>query len=209
MFCLICDDHALIRDALSLTLATAYPEARVEIAADFIAGWDIAAQQPDLIVCDLGMPGSPAAAGIARMRALAPNARIVVLTGQDDDATLLSILSLGVEGFITKSTDHQIFEAAIKLVMAGGTYYPPRLLALSQTGKPEKTPSVETDLGKLSGRQIDVLNLLAQGQSNKEIARTLEISPATVKTHVAHIIACLGATNRTEAAIKARHAGLI
>lgn len=209
MFCLICDDHALIRDALSMTLANAYPEARVDVASDFIAGWALAEEKPDLIICDLGMPGSAAEPGIARLRELAPDARMIILTGIEDDETLLSILSLGVHGFVTKSTDHGIFEAAMKLVMAGGTYYPPRLLALSQGARPEKRVSVEAELGKLSTRQIDVLKLLMQGQSNKEIARELDISPATVKTHVAHIIACLGATNRTEAAMKARELGIV
>lgn len=211
MHCLICDDHALIRDALTMTLANAYPQAVISSASDFPSSWTIAGTAPDLIICDLGMPGSTPEEGIAKIRSLSPQSKLVILTGQEEDETLLAILRLGVHGFVTKATDHAVFDAAVRLVVAGGTYYPPRLLALTRQGASAPAPaaSVIADFGKLSERQMEVLGLMARGKSNKEIGRELDISPATVKTHVAHVIACLGASNRTEAAMRARQSGLI
>lgn len=209
---MICDDHSLLRDALSMTLTTAYPEAEILQASDFIQAWTLSECLPDLVVCDLGMPGSGGSEGIARLLEITPKSRLIVLTGQEDDHTLLEVLALGVHGFVTKSTESSVIEAAVRLVMAGGTYLPHRMLELSvraASTAPAKTETVTTDLGRLSQRQLEVLGHLVMGQSNKEIARNLEISPATVKSHVAHIIACLGATNRTEAALKARELGLL
>lgn len=205
----ICDDHSLVRDALSLTLMSAFPEAEFALAADFPQAWQHAESGPDLIVCDLGMPGSSGPEGIQKLLETSPHSRLIVLTGQEDDQTLLEILSLGVHGFVTKSTESALIEAAVRLVLAGGTYLPHRMLELSVQPLPARTEAVTTDLGRLSQRQLEVLQHLVLGQSNKEIARCLEISPATVKSHVAHIIACLGATNRTEAALKAREFGLL
>ena len=207
---LICDDHGLLREALAMTMAMSFPSAEVLQGRDFSEAWALAETLPELIICDLGMPGSSGRDGVARLLDITPSSRLLVLTGQEDDHTLLDILSLGVHGFVTKSTESSVIEAAVKLVMAGGTYLPPRMRELSISSAPEvRSEVVSTELGRLSHRQLEVLNYLVTGQSNKEIARHLEISPATVKSHVAHIIACLGATNRTEAALKARQLGLI
>ena len=216
---LIADDHGLLREALSLTVTGCFPAAQITLCADFDAAFAQAAGQ-DLIITDLSMPGADAMSGVARLRAAEPKAKIVILTGQEDDALLLAILRLGVEGFLTKATEPSVIGAALQLVWAGGTYSPPRLLQLQSAGpvvmavdpvaeSGAVASGVEGPFGRLSARHREVLALLIQGATNKQIARQLEISPATAKSHVAHILGSLGAVNRTEAAQKARALGLL
>ena len=101
--------------------------------------------------------------------------------------------------------------AAINLVLAGGRYLPPRLAELQIPTSLEAPlrPPPQTVVGPLSPRNLEVVRLMAKGLSNKDIARTLNISPATVKTHVAQVIALIGATNRTDASMRAQRLGLV
>ena len=112
--------------------------------------------------------------------------------------------------FAPKTSKSAIIEAAIRLVLAGGRYLPPRIaeLAARQAGVANGA-AVLAPTVRLTERQLDVLRMIATGQSNKEIARDLDLSPATIKAHAAAAIAGLGAVNRTEAVVKARAMGLI
>jgi DNA-binding NarL/FixJ family response regulator len=208
--CLICDDHAMMREALAGAVAIGWPEAIVTHAADFPAAWAAAAARPDLILSDLVMPGASPVDGVRRLREAAPSAPILVVTGNEEDAVLLALFDLGIAGFAPKTSKSAIIEAAIRLVLAGGRYLPPRIaeLAAGRRG-PGESPGGHATGPRLTERQTDVLKLIATGQSNKEIARDLDLSPATIKAHAAAAIAALGAVNRTEAVIKARGLGLI
>jgi len=219
MSILVCDDHPLVRSALALAAEAACGEPPL-LARDFTEAWTIAATTPDLALCvvDLHMPGAGPVEGLAGLKTRAPGARILVVTGSELDEDLLAALDLGVDGFLPKTAESGVIDAALKLVLAGGRYLPPRVAALA-TGRPPIIPlpqiapeprgPIETTYGRLGSRQRDILEQMADGRSNKEIARTLGLSPATVKTHVAQVIAVLGATNRTEAAARARAQGLI
>jgi DNA-binding NarL/FixJ family response regulator len=214
--CLICDDHEMMREALTGAVAIGWPEAVVVQAADYPAAWAAAAKRPDLILSDLVMPGATPVEGIRRLAEAAPETPILVITGNEDDAVLLELIKLGVAGFAPKTSKSAVIEAAIRLVLAGGRYLPPRLaeLATREAGPspaaaqaPKLTP--EGFAVRLTERQLDVLRLIAGGGSNKDIARDLDLSPATIKAHTAAAIAALGAANRTEAAMRARELGLI
>ena len=204
--CLICDDHVLVREALGGLIARRWPAAEILEAGDFPSAWALAAKGADFCLVDLGMPGADALAGIERLKAAAPDMPLLVVTGSHDDGLLLELLSLGVAGFAPKQSTSAVLLAAIELVLAGGRYLPPRLAELRIVAP---RPVDRDGAGPLSARQIDVVKLLAQGLSNKDIARALELSPATVKTHVAQIIAVTGATNRTDASMRARSLGLL
>lgn len=208
--CLICDDHAMMREALAGAVAIGWPDAVVTQAADFPAAWAAAATRPDLILSDLVMPGATPVEGVRRLREAAPAAPILVITGNEEDAVLLALFDLGIAGFAPKTSKSAIIEAAIRLVLAGGRYLPPRIaeLAAGRRGAEEASGGYASG-PRLTERQTDVLKLIATGQSNKEIARDLDLSPATIKAHAAAAIAALGAVNRTEAVIKARGLGLI
>lgn len=202
--CLIADDHALVRDALSISVAARWPQAAVWEATDYPSAWAQAEQQPDLCLVDLSMPGSAPREGVAHLMRIAPAAHVMVITGLDDDDLMLALLGDGVAGFISKSANSAVITAAIGLVLAGGRFVPPRVAQLAV-----RAGMVEAKTERLSSRQVEVLRLIGDGETNKEIARTLAISPATVKVHIAQAMSALGAANRTDAAMKARDLGVI
>jgi two-component system nitrate/nitrite response regulator NarL len=203
--CLICDDHAMLREALAGAVAVSWPDAAIVQCADFPSAWAAAEAQPDLILSDLIMPGAMPLEGVGRLRTIAPASPILVVTGNQDDSTLLALFNLGVSGFAPKTSNSGVIEAAIRLILAGGRYLPPSLLdiASQRGGESSGMPN------RLTPRQIDVLKLISTGHSNKEIARDLDLSPATIKAHTSAAIAVLGAVNRAEAVFKARELGLI
>lgn len=222
---LACDDHPLVRSALALVLEDIVG-GPVLTATNFAEAWEHAEERGDIVlaVVDLHMPGIGGIDGLEGLRERAPGMKIVVLTGSDSDADLLAVLALGVDGFVPKSVEPGVVEAAIRLVMAGGRYLPARVAELAAQGLGEpgaapapmatsaaapSAPPIEAPLGRLSARQRDVLDQMARGRANKEIAQLLGLSPSTVKTHIAHIIAVVGASNRTEAATRARELGLV
>ena len=204
--CLIADDHALVREALAATVAARWPDAVIVHAGDFPTAWAAAARGPELCLADLDMPGASPIEGVAGLRAAAPDMKILVVTGSFDDAMMLDLLAHGVAGFAPKSLTADIIGAAIALVLAGGRYLPARLAELHLPPAP-LTAAPRPRL--LTGRQLEVTRLMARGQTNKDIARSLGIAPATIKTHVAQVIALTGAANRTEAAMRAGELGLL
>jgi DNA-binding NarL/FixJ family response regulator len=206
--CLICDDHAMMREALAGVVDYAWPDARITKVPDFPEAWAAAVLQPDLCLCDLGMPGASPVEGVARLREIMPTTPILVITGQDDDDILLDLFGLDIAGFIPKTSKSAAIEAAIHVVLSGERYLPPRLLALASRGR-VKPAAINPAHPRLTERQLEVLKLIATGQSNKEVARAFGLSPATVKAHTAAIIAALGTRNRAEAVARAQAVGLL
>lgn len=208
--CLICDDHEMMRDALAGAVVLGWPRVEIVQAADFPSAWAAASQRPDFIICDLVMPGAEPLEGVRRLKAAAPDAPILVVTGNEEDEVLLALFQLGISGFAPKTSRSVVIEAAIRLILAGGRYVPPRVVELA-VGRPAAAPAAPPpELAvRLTARQMDVLRRIAGGQSNKEIARVLDLSPATVKAHAAAAMAALRAANRTEAVLRAREMGLI
>lgn len=204
--CLICDDHPMVLDAMSLMVGQRWPELTIDKACDYTEGIALAAAGPELILADLGMPDAAPLEGISALRRAAPAARIIVFTGMADDDLLLKLVALPVSGFVAKTEPPGVVMAAIELVLAGGRHLPARIaeLALRRSGY-----SPAGGGARITKRQQQVLRLLAAGRSNKEIAIALELSPATVKTHVAQSMAAVGAANRAEAAARAINLGLI
>ena len=200
--CLIADDHALVRGALAAMVASRWPGATTVEATDFPGAWAVAPGH-DLILSDLDMPGATPVDGIARLRAAAPDTPLVVVTGSHDDALLLDLLAAGVAGFVAKTAPPAVIGAAIDLVLAGGRYLPPRLAELVAASV---RPAAG---GGMTSRQVEVLRLVAGGGTNKDIARALGVAPSTVKTHVAQVLAIVGAATRTAAAAAARAQGLV
>jgi DNA-binding NarL/FixJ family response regulator len=209
--CLICDDHALVREALTGTVRLGWPGAMVTTANDFPSAW-AAAVDHDCCIADLMMPGADPLNGIAGLRSAAPDMAILVVTGTEDDGLLLDLLDLGIAGFAPKSASGAIIEAALRLIDVGGRYLPPRLLDIAASRYTRPVVAVVSRppaAGPLSERQLMVLRLAADGRSNKEIAISLGLSSATIKSHLATIQAVLGARNRTDAAGRARALDLI
>ena len=201
----------MMREALSGLIHASWPDTQVELVSSFEeACASVESRKPDLILSDLGMPGAGPAEGIARLRQAASGVPLIAITAIEEDEILLALLALGVEGFVPKSSSTRLIEAAIQLVLAGGRYLPPRVAdLLTAQAKPRHAGTEMLAVARLTERQIEVLHLIASGHSNKEIARELDLSPATVKAHAAVAFGALGAVNRTEAVVKARSIGLI
>jgi DNA-binding NarL/FixJ family response regulator len=207
--CLICDDHALVREAMVGTVSSGWPSVEIAEARDFPSAWVQAKNRPDICIADLVMPGAEPFDGIVGIMKAAPTTRILVFTGTQDDSLLLDLLRLGVAGFAPKSASGAVVQAAIALILAGGRYLPPRLADIA-AAKAHLTRRVAPPVARiLTARQIDVLTLVSQGQSNKEIARELGMALSTVKTHIENMLQTLGVCNRTEASVKARQIGIL
>jgi two-component system, NarL family, nitrate/nitrite response regulator NarL len=204
---LVADDHEMMRDALAGAVQLASPAAQVETAADFAS----AGQTPGpfaLILCDLIMPGAAPLAGVIGLMAVHVGTPVLVVTGTEDDDLLLALIAAGVAGFLPKTSSSGVIEAAIRLVLAGGRYLPPRLAALT-AAPAASSPPVPTLSTTLTPRQHEVLLAIAEGQSTKEIAAKLNIAPATVKAHTATLLSMLDAGNRIQAVKRARDLGFL
>lgn len=185
---LICDDHPLMREALTTAMRDRWPEVALTEAGTYPAAWVAAESQPDFCLVDLSMPGADPVTGIATLRDKAPDAVVIVITGLEDQALLDAVRGCGVAGLYSKSTDPSALMESIAARLPG-------------------LQALEAKL--LPPRRRQVLELLAEGLTNKEIAQRLRISPATVKIHVARLTSWLGAANRTDAVVRAQRARLI
>ncbi len=219
---LVADDHDLIREGLrhalhALFLDVDIVEARsaVEVQQIVVLGTKF-----DLVVLDLVMPGAGGFDLLCKLCDQLQNTPVLVLSASDDAATMRRVLDCGAAGFIPKSTFHEVMLGAFKLVMSGGVYVPPTLLAHNGLAKgrgntlqpadfPATSAGRKTLTAQLTERQLEVLALLERGLQNKQIARQLGLSEHTVKIHVAAILSALGVTNRTQAVIVAQQFGAV
>jgi DNA-binding NarL/FixJ family response regulator len=208
---LVCDDHAVFRDGLRRVLAEIDADAELHEAGGVDEALALAAAHPDLelALLDLHMPGVAGLEGLRRLRAAFPSLPVAVVSAADDPALMRGALDLGAAGFVPKALGRGELAAAFRLVLAGGVYVPQAALAPSapDVTAARRARRRERAAG-LTGRQVEVLALLARGLTNKEIGDVLAIAENTVKVHVKAILEALEASNRTEAAVLARELDL-
>jgi two-component system, NarL family, nitrate/nitrite response regulator NarL len=204
---LIADDHPLYRDALRAIVPQAMDSPEIHEAGCQKEVIDSVTSDSsfDLIVLDLNLPGATGLSCLRHLREIAQLTPIMVVSGNDEPATMREVVMAGATGYVPKSAPRQILVDAIRLIMGGGTYLPTAaVLALRQV-EPDKAPASKPPAREdLTLRQKKVLKLLAEGLSNKHIARELQISEITVKAHVSLILKKLGVSNRVQAAMEAR-----
>lgn len=200
----LADDHPIVRSALKSALGTLGPFTRFVEANDAASALGLARSRPDLdlMLMDLGMPGSEGTATVRAIRKEVPELPLAVVSAQEDRAIVAELISLGVCGFIPKSDTATVIVGAVRLMLDGGTYVPTRLV---QSSAPPPVASGERAASTLdlTARQWDVLRLLAQGKSNKVIARELGITEGTVKVHLLAVFRALDVRNRTAAVVAA------
>jgi DNA-binding NarL/FixJ family response regulator len=200
---LIADDHALLRQGLIELLRAAEPGWSFQEAGSFPAVLQAldtvsGGESADLLVTDLRMPGMVGCDNLRALRSAYPRLLLAVLTAVDDRLVILDCLDAGVHGFIPKSSSTEQILQALRGIVGGLVYVPPLLarLAVPRSTRPTTGHS-------FTGRQIEVLELLAEGRSTKDIARTLNLGVGTVKVYLSAIYRILGAHNRMEAVMRA------
>lgn len=199
---LIAEDHPLFLEALTSVaglLAEGVQCVTAEDCASMLAAIE-GDDSFDLLLLDYFLPGSQGFGALMDVRAKAPGMPVVIVSSLNDVDIIRQAAALGVAGFLSKSARREDMVTALKTVLAGGTCFPPEAM-----GAPRKTSRLEDDHGEpLTPRQMEVLQSMAQGKSNKEIARDLSISQETVKVHVSAILRRLGCSTRTQAVMVAR-----
>ena len=212
---LVVDDHALIRQGLRPLLAQlASPgedPVRVIEAGGYAEALERIAAHPDLdlVLLDLRMPEVSGFAALADIEERHPDVPVVVMTGEEDPALVREAFDHGALGFIPKSSAPPVILAALRLVLSGGTYVPPQIMATAFPPRPP-TPvtAIAADRLGITPRQSDVLALLLAGKSNKIISRELNLAEGTVKNHVAAVLKALDVDTRVQAVIAAARLGL-
>lgn len=211
---LIVDDHSLVREGLKAILSLS------DLNPNFVEAWDADTvqtqleQHPDisLMLLDIQMPGCTGLELLQRIVKQRAQLPIIMLSAEHDTDTVTQALNSGASGFLPKNSLNQVLISAIRLVLAGGIYIPREALqkpltSAATVSPPEKTTHTLESLG-FTARQIDVLRLLVQGQSNKQICRQIDVAEATVKIHVRAILRSLTVSSRSEAIAKVAQLGL-
>ncbi len=200
---LVADDHPIVRGGIVALLAAADDIEVVGEASDGLEAVALAATlAPDVILMDLRMPGLDGDAATARILSTAPDARVVILTTYETDASILTAIEAGASGYLLKAAPQDEILAGVRSVARGEVALAPSIAAMlvKRVARPVIT---------LSPRETEVLALVAQGNSNPAIAKKLFLGEATVKTHLLHVFEKLEVGDRTRAVTRAMELGLL
>lgn len=208
---LLVDDHRLFCEGLRHLLAQLDGHVEVLEAERCDSAISLAESRSDLslVMLDIAMPDMDGCDAMRIFSARCPTLPVVMLTASDSARDMRRAFDAGASGYIPKSSSASVMLGALRLVLAGGIYVPPSLAGIPAT-QPVLPDSVDANDGnhgvpdKLTARQKEVLQLLQEGMSNKQIAVRMALSEATVKVHMSAILRALGVHSRTEAALKAR-----
>ncbi len=201
---LVADDHPVVRSGIVALLSAAADIEVVGEAAHGLAAVAFAIElEPDIVLMDLRMPGVDGDEATARIQAVCPDIRVVILTTYESDASILSAIEAGASGYLLKAAPQDEILAGIRSVARGEVALAPSIAAMLVNRV--KTPVGPT----LSARETEVLALVAQGNSNASVAKKLSLSEATVKTHLLHAFEKLGVGDRTRAVTRAMELGIL
>lgn len=217
---LIADDHELFLKGLEIILADFNPSAELIKAKNYTEMMDIVSkhQNFDLILTDLAMPGGVWIESLKKIHEQLPETPIIILSAVFEKEIVQKTLDLGASGYIPKTSSNAVILSAVNLVLSGGVYIPVELLkniqdaSFADLKKVEVIPNnldFKEKVKTLSPRQLDVLKLIAEGKSNKQIAYELSLTEGTVKLHVTAILKTLNVYNRTGAVAQANSLGLL
>jgi len=191
---LIVDDHPMVLEYLSSAVGKALPDAVVRMAGNLPAALDLASEVAmDMVLLDLGLPGCGGIDSLLRFRKAYPDVRAVVVSADDDHASIRGALAAGAAGFILKTASPKVVVNALRLVAEGGRYIPPEALAIMPGGI--GAPALGE---QLTERQRAVLARMLKGRSNAQIGEELGISEATAKQHAHAVYAAFGVSSRAD-----------
>ena len=205
----VVDDHPVVRDGMRMLFAS---RADVEIVAEAGTGDEIVAAtrqtRPDVVIMDVNMPGTNGIEATRRIVAEHPNVGVLVLTMYDDDETVFAAMRVGARGYLLKGAEQEEIVRAVTAVAKGEAIFGASVASriLAYFAQPPTRP--EATFPELTGRELEVLDLVASGRNNAVIARGLGLSTKTVANHVSNILTKLQLADRAAAIIRARDAGL-
>ncbi|MFQ5587470.1 MAG: response regulator [Nitrospiria bacterium] len=211
---LIADDHQVVREGLGAILKTKAGIDLVGEATNGLEAIDMAnALHPDVILMDISMPKMNGIQATEIIKKSSPKTGIVALTMHDDDATILELVQAGIDGYLLKDADSAEIAKAVLTVHRGESVIDPHITKKILGELTQKNPLRRARRAEnkyhLSHREIEVLQLVARGKSNKEIANDLDLSEKTVKNHLRNIFLKMDVDDRTKAAIQGIQEGLI
>ncbi len=206
---LIADDHPVVRDGLRVMLSTQPDFQVVGEAVNGAEAVQLAARfNPDVILLDLEMPELDGVSALRQIRAADPQARVIVVTAYDTDERIVQAVIAGAQGYLLKGAPREEIFHAIRVVHEGGSLLQP-VVASKLMQHVSQQAGQSGEMNDLTPRELEVLKLLAEGKSNKQIAAKLVITERTTKFHVSSILTKLAAANRTEAVKIAAQRGLV
>lgn len=198
---LVVDDHPLMREAIRTTVAEEVDLLVIGEAADGLEGLKLARDlQPDVIIMDLLMPGMDGLEAIARIRAVDPQVKILVVTSLNNEERVLAAIQAGALGYFPKTSSRATLLNAIRQVANGLPYLPPDIALKLMHGLRQQLQSTAPDtlVDPLTARQQEIVILLAEGRTDAEVGQVLHLTEATVRSHVHHILQRLQLETRTQ-----------
>jgi DNA-binding NarL/FixJ family response regulator len=207
----VVDDHPVVRNGLVALLRTIPGFEVVGEAADGDAAVQVAAEhEPDVVLMDVRMPGMDGIEATRRIRQQTPGSRVLILTMHDDDATVFTAMKAGAQGYLLKEAEQDDIVRAVHGVVAGEAIFGPgvAMRVLGYFAEPPAMVSADVAFPDLTDRERTILDLLAQGKRNAEIAAEAYLSPKTVSNHLTSVFAKLQVAGRGEAIVRAREGGL-
>jgi len=208
---MIVDDQMLVRSGFRMILT----KGGIEVVGEAVDGAQAVRLtrrlRPDVVLMDVRMPEMDGLEATRRILELDPSCRVLMLTTFDLDKYVYAALAAGASGFLLKDVSAEHLIASVRLVATGDALLAPSITRrlVERFARADRSPEIHRDLGTLTPREIEVLELLGRGRSNTELAAELHLSEATVKTHVARIFAKLHLHDRAQAVVVAYETGLI
>ena len=201
---LIVDDHPVFRDGLAGLLATV-PEVEVVGTAGTTEEALTAVRQaaPDVVLMDINLPGASGVEATRQATQISPATAVLVISMVDDDDSVFAAMAAGARGYVLKGASATEITAALRTVASGGAVFGAGVASRLLARTPPR-PAAPAGPGDLTTREREILDLLAEGASNRQIARSLGLSLKTVQNHVSRILDKLQAADRTQAALRAR-----
>jgi len=208
---LIADDHPLFREAITNVIESGFPDTETLETEDLETALALAQEHDDLdlVLLDLNMPGMNGLNGLISLRNEAPTVPVVIVSAEDDKQIVLQAITCGAVGFISKSSPRNQMTEALQQILDGNVYLPSDIIRQSgqegrRSRRSQDNPQIAPELlSSLTRRQLLVLERMAKGESNKQIAYNLHIAETTVKAHVSAILRKLGVHNRVQAILSA------